>query len=66
LRTSTSARYLSPDPLAEYLGVTRGWVYQRTRVDGPETIPHLKLGKYLRFDVASSEFRHWLEGKLRR
>lgn len=27
---------------------------------GPETIPHFKVGKYLRFDPESEEFQAWL------
>lgn len=61
-----STRYWRPTELAEYLGVTRGWVYERTRAGSADVIPHLKFGKYLRFDVESSEFRKWLEGKSRR
>ena len=49
-----------PEDLANYLGVPVGWIYKRTRKDGPETIPHLKLGKYLRFDPESLAFQEWL------
>lgn len=47
--------------LAEYLGVDKSWVYERTRENGPEGIPHFKLGKYLRFDPNSELFRAWLK-----
>lgn len=49
-----------PEDLAEYLNVPVGWIYKRTRKTGPEMIPHIKLGKYLRFDPASSAFQDWL------
>ena len=49
-----------PEDLADYLGVPVGWIYKRTRKDGPEMIPHLKLGKYLRFDPESLAFQEWL------
>lgn len=47
------ARLWMPEDLAEYLNVPVGWIYKRTRKTGPEMIPHIKLGKYLRFDPAS-------------
>ena len=50
-----------PDDLAEFLGVNVSWIYKRTRTGGPDTIPHIKLGKYLRFDPMSQSFQVWLE-----
>lgn len=50
-----------PEDLADYLSVSVGWIYKRTRRRGPETIPHIKLGKYLRFDPHSAAFQEWLE-----
>jgi excisionase family DNA binding protein len=44
-----------PEPLltvrevAELLRVPVSWVYERTRRHGRERLPHLKVGKYLRF-----------------
>jgi excisionase family DNA binding protein len=35
--------------LAKALAVPVSWVYGRTRQKGPDTIPHLKIGKYRRF-----------------
>jgi hypothetical protein len=49
-----------PDELADYLGVAVSWIYKRTRKDGPEAIPHIKLGKYIRFDPESAVFQTWL------
>lgn len=50
----------TPEDLAEYLNVPVGWIYKRTRKNGPEAIPHIKLGKYLRFDQESVAFRDWI------
>jgi len=47
--------------LASYLAVPVGWIYDRTRREGPERIPHTKLGKYCRFDPASPAFQDWLK-----
>jgi hypothetical protein len=49
-----------PEDLAEYLNVPVGWIYKRTRMNGPDTLPHIKLGKYLRFDPTSAAFQDWL------
>ncbi len=38
---------LTIEEAAEILRVRVSWLYERTRTNG---IPHLKLGKYLRFD----------------
>jgi excisionase family DNA binding protein len=45
---------------AEWLKVPVSWVYERTRKRGRDRIPHIKLGKYLRFERAA--VRAWLEG----
>ena len=53
-------RLWSTEQLSEFLGVPCTWIYDRTRENGPEQIPHLKLGKYVRFDPNSEAFRRWL------
>ena len=35
--------------LAKKLNVQVSWIYRRTRL-GQEVIPHVKMGKYVRFD----------------
>ena len=51
----------TPEILASYLGVPVSWIYKRTRKHGPELIPHVKLGKYVRFDPQSEAFQQWLK-----
>jgi hypothetical protein len=46
--------------IARVLHVPVSWVYERTRRRGNVRIPHIKLGKYLRFEVAA--VRKWLDG----
>jgi len=58
--SKTRPKLWMPADLAEYLSVPIGWIYKRTRKSGPEMIPHIKLGKYLRFDPASPAFQDWL------
>ena len=42
---------LTVEEVAQLLHVPKSWVYERTRRRGPGSLPHLKLGKYLRFEV---------------
>ena len=50
---------LTVTDVAGILKVPISWVYDRTRRRGIERIPHIKLGKYLRFNA--SEVREWLQ-----
>lgn len=47
--------------IARVLHVPVSWVYERTRRRGQERIPHIKLGKYLRFEIDS--VREWLNSQ---
>ncbi|HEY2932336.1 MAG TPA: helix-turn-helix domain-containing protein [Acidobacteriota bacterium] len=47
--------------LAAHLQVARSWIYHRTRKCSSDAIPHIRLGKYVRFDPESESFRQWLE-----
>lgn len=55
-----SMAWLTVQEAANLLRVPVSWLYERTRTN---SIPHVKLGKYLRFDHA--ELTAWL-GELRR
>ena len=54
----TTDKLLTVAEVAEILSVPVSWVYDRTRARGLQRIPHVKLGKYLRFDA--SEIRNWI------
>ncbi len=41
--------YLDIKELARRLGVQVSWIYDRTRDNGTDHIPHYKIGKYVRF-----------------
>jgi hypothetical protein len=58
--SSLERRFRNVRELSNYLGVPVGWVYDRTQANGPEIIPHIKLGKYIRFDPRSEVFKRWL------
>lgn len=45
-----TGRLLTVRQVAELLQVSPSWVYGRTRRRGRDQLPHLKLGKYVRFD----------------
>ena len=47
-------RWLTIDEAAALIRVPKSWLYERTRTNA---VPHLKLGKYLRFD--QEEFLAW-------
>jgi excisionase family DNA binding protein len=46
--------WLTIDEAAALIRVPKSWLYERTRTN---TVPHVKLGKYLRFD--REEFVTW-------
>ena len=61
--TTQPAPRVSPEPealltvheVAEFLKVPVSWVYERTRRRGIERLPHIKIGKYLRFHLHEIE-----------
>jgi excisionase family DNA binding protein len=50
---------LTVDEIAAALRVSPSWVYERVRKRGRDKIPHLKIGKYLRFRL--KEVRTWVD-----
>ena len=54
---------LTPEQLAQRLQVKPSWVYEQTRdrtsVRNPDTLPYIKMGRYLRFDW--NDVLGWLE-----
>ncbi|UCE55768.1 MAG: helix-turn-helix domain-containing protein [Desulfobacterales bacterium] len=54
-------RLITVDELANLLSVSKGWIYARTRKKGPQTIPHIKAGRYIRFE--SEQVMDWLRQK---
>lgn len=55
-------KLLGVKQLSEFLGVPITWIYDRTRKSGPEQIPHIKFGKYVRFNHESDVFQQWVAG----
>jgi len=50
---------LTVDELAKFLKTAKSWVYSRTRETGPDAMPRVKCGKYLRFRL--DDVLAWLE-----
>lgn len=50
IRDSTMERLLTVGEVADLLQVGPSWIYERTRRRGADRLPHIKLGKYLRFE----------------
>jgi hypothetical protein len=44
-----SEKLIGINELAEILDVAPSWLYARTRLKGPGTIPTIRLGKYVKF-----------------
>lgn len=44
---------LTVDDVAALLKVPKSWVYERTRRRGPDRLPFIKLGKYVRFEAGA-------------
>jgi excisionase family DNA binding protein len=57
--TSEVGRLLTVGEVADLLQVAPSWVYQRTRRRGIDRLPHIKLGKYIRFE--EDAVLAWLE-----
>ena len=51
---------LTVEEVSKLLKVPTSWIYERTGPKGKNKLPHLKLGKYLRF--RRSEIEQYVEG----
>lgn len=59
MSATSSTSLLTPEDLAERLGVTRAWVYARSREwvrsNGRRGIPTVRLGRYYRYRASAIE-----------
>lgn len=53
------ASLLTIKEMADKLRVPVSWIYARTRLKTEDTIPHMRVGKYLRFEEA--KVMQWLQ-----
>ncbi len=54
-------KLLSIEDLAEALQVKKSWLYRRNMESGPDAIPKIRLGKYVRYSM--SDVEKWIEKK---
>lgn len=54
---------LTVDEIARKLNISVSWIYSNAREKGDNSIPHLKIGKYIRFQ--EDDVRQWLEKQQR-
>jgi hypothetical protein len=59
--SSMTRKLVGVNGLGEVLNVNPSWIYARTRLKGPDQIPHIRCGKYVRFDIDT--VLEWLEKK---
>ena len=44
-------KLIGVNELAEALHVPKSWIYARTRETGPDAMPRIRVGKYVRFRI---------------
>lgn len=54
-------RLVGVNEMAKILSIPSSWIYSRTRIKGDGKIPHIRCGKYVRFDI--DEVLDWLQKK---
>ena len=50
MENAAHCQLVTVEELAATLKVKKSWIYQKTML-GQKELPHVKVGKYLRFDV---------------
>jgi len=53
--------FLTISELADVLKVKKSFLYSRTRETGPGSIPRLRVGKYIRFEL--DKVLNWLKSQ---
>lgn len=56
-----ASELLTVQEAAQFLRVAVSWIYEHVRPDAGERLPHVKLGKYLRFD--RRDLRAYIDAK---
>ena len=55
--------FLTVEEISSELKVPKSWIYSRTRLKGSDQIPHLKCGRYCRFEM--SRVIEWLNDQMK-
>ena len=61
VRERIKPKLWTPQDLASYLQVNVNWIYRRSPDGARDRIPHIRMGKLLRFDPESEDFKQWLQ-----
>jgi hypothetical protein len=67
IKTPAHFELLTPVEFAERLRVPVTWVRERTRsreLYGDDVIPHIRLGRYIRYKWGSPELEAWLNRRM--
>ncbi len=59
LATEQAFEILDAKQLAERWRVSRSWIIEHTRRRCTDPIPHVKLGRYVRFEWQSPQLARW-------
>lgn len=54
-------KFLKAEELGELFGVRTRWIYDNVMPNSSDPIPHIRLGKYIRFNPDCPKFKAWLE-----
>jgi hypothetical protein len=65
LQNRPSFEILTAQQLAERLALPESWVREMTRSRTPNPIPHLRFGRYVRFQWGSPQLSGWINDRLR-
>ncbi len=59
--TTLSFETIDADELAKRLSLPVTWIREQVRSRATDKIPHLRFGKYVRFEWGSPDLRGWVE-----
>jgi predicted DNA-binding transcriptional regulator AlpA len=57
----TTSQMLDAAGLAAKLAIPKSWIREQTRRRATDPIPHVRLGRYVRFPYPSAALSAWLE-----
>ncbi len=59
--TASNFEIIGADELAQRLNLPASWVRDQVRTRATDPIPHLRFGRYVRFQWAHPDLTEWLE-----
>lgn len=59
-----SYQFITSKELAKRWNVPESWVREQVRKRASDPLPHIRLGKYVRFLWGSSELESWLQRRI--